>query len=69
MEETNLSSMENNPSWLLPLLTSRATGALLALREETLAIVRDAATMNRLAESDPSWPAESMSRLRNWPRR
>jgi predicted nucleotidyltransferase len=29
--ETNLSSMENNPSWLLPLLPSRATGALLAL--------------------------------------
>ena len=31
IEETNLSSMENNPSWLLPLLPSRATGALLAL--------------------------------------
>lgn len=30
-EETNLSSVENNPSWLLPLLPSRATGALLAL--------------------------------------
>ena len=31
IEETILSSMENNPSWLLPLLPSRATGALLAL--------------------------------------
>jgi hypothetical protein len=30
-EETILSSAENNPSWLLPLLPSRATGALLAL--------------------------------------
>jgi hypothetical protein len=30
-EERNLSSVENNPSWLLPLLPSRATGALLAL--------------------------------------
>jgi hypothetical protein len=31
MEEINLSFMENNSSWLLPLLPSRATGALLAL--------------------------------------
>ena len=31
IEETILSFMENNPSWLLPLLPSRATGALLAL--------------------------------------
>ncbi len=31
VQENNLSSMENNPSWLLPLLPSRATGALLAL--------------------------------------
>ena len=31
IEETTLSSMANNPSWLLPLLPSRATGALLAL--------------------------------------
>ena len=30
-KEHNLSSVENNPSWLLPLLPSRATGALLAL--------------------------------------
>jgi predicted nucleotidyltransferase len=30
-EETILSSVENNQSWLLPLLPSRATGALLAL--------------------------------------
>jgi predicted nucleotidyltransferase len=28
---TNLTRMENNPSWLLPLLRSRVTGALLAL--------------------------------------
>lgn len=31
IEEHNLSYVENNPSWLLPLLPSRATGALLAL--------------------------------------
>lgn len=31
VEVTNLSCMENNPSWLLPLLRSRVTGALLAL--------------------------------------
>jgi predicted nucleotidyltransferase len=30
-KERNISSVENNPSWLLPLLPSRATGALLAL--------------------------------------
>jgi len=30
-KENNISSVENNPSWLLPLLPSRATGALLAL--------------------------------------
>lgn len=31
MQVNILSSMENNPSWLLPLLRSRVTGALLAL--------------------------------------
>lgn len=31
IEVTNLTCMENNPSWLLPLLRSRVTGALLAL--------------------------------------
>jgi predicted nucleotidyltransferase len=31
MQVTNLTCMENNPSWLLPLLRSRVTGALLAL--------------------------------------
>jgi predicted nucleotidyltransferase len=31
IEVTNLTYMENNPPWLLPLLRSRVTGALLAL--------------------------------------
>ncbi len=30
-EETNPSHVENNPSWLLPLVPSRATGALSAV--------------------------------------
>jgi predicted nucleotidyltransferase len=31
IQVTNLTRMDNNPSWLLPLLRSRVTGALLAL--------------------------------------
>jgi hypothetical protein len=67
-EESNRSSAENNPSWLLPLLPARATGALLALFY--LHPDRDKSLLSMRYSSVPSVDAlrASMNATRNWRR-